>query len=317
MERSLSIAMTTYNGERFLRQQLDSIYSQSKLPDEVVVCDDNSSDGTVAILEEYKVKYGLKYYVNNPGLGVNENFYKAISLCSGDYIALSDQDDIWLPNKIELTYNKLLEIDDGKPSVVSSQRKDIDAEGNIINDLQDIPDSFGYAATILGRNNSQGCTLMMNRELADVVLENKDADLRLKNIMFDYFISFTAAVLGNKYNMGNRLMLYRHHQNNVVAKINSRKITFRERIVTYDKYTRFFIPDVRFQTIEILANLYYSRIEDVNIRILIDKIRKIGKSSMLTAWGEVIQLKELGIFRRLSIILVSMVVSLMKNIVKS
>jgi glycosyltransferase involved in cell wall biosynthesis len=91
----ISLAMPTYNGERFLREQLDSIYNQTIVPDEVIVVDDCSTDGTISILEEYKKKYGLKYWVNEKNLGYNKNFEKAISLCTGDYIALSDQDDVW------------------------------------------------------------------------------------------------------------------------------------------------------------------------------------------------------------------------------
>ena len=101
MNKKISLAMTTYNGEKFLREQLESIYSQTRVPDEVIVCDDNSSDGTIQILEEYRQNKGLIYYVNKPALGVNSNFYKAISLCTGDYIALSDQDDIWKCDKIK------------------------------------------------------------------------------------------------------------------------------------------------------------------------------------------------------------------------
>ena len=75
----ISLAMPTYNGERFLREQLDSIYNQTIVPDEVIVVDDCSTDGTISILEEYKKKYGLKYWVNEKNLGYNKNFEKAIS----------------------------------------------------------------------------------------------------------------------------------------------------------------------------------------------------------------------------------------------
>ena len=96
----VSIAMATYNGEKYLKEQLDSIYAQTYKDIEVIVCDDCSSDKTVEILDEYKEKYGLKYYINEKNLGFKKNFEKAISLCSGDFIALADQDDIWIENKI-------------------------------------------------------------------------------------------------------------------------------------------------------------------------------------------------------------------------
>src|SRR5574344_2136916 len=97
----ISLALPTYNGEKYLREQLDSIFNQTMVPEEIVVVDDRSTDSTIQILEEYKQKYGLKYYINEQNLGYNKNFEKAITLCQGDYIALCDQDDVWLPEKIE------------------------------------------------------------------------------------------------------------------------------------------------------------------------------------------------------------------------
>lgn len=312
MPHTVSVAMTTYNGERFLREQLDSIYSQTKVPDEVVVCDDNSSDGTVAILEEYKKKYGLKYYVNNPGLGVNENFFKAISLCQSDYIALSDQDDVWLPNKIEVTYNKLVEIDDGKPSVVSSLCNDIDAEGNLIQKKNDIADSYGYAATLLTIGHSQGCSLMMNRQLADLVINMKDSDIRIKNIMFDIFISFTSAIVGNKYNLGKRLMLYRHHNNNVVGKINKGSYSFRGKLLLRDKYVGF-IPDSRFASIQLMYDLYASSdISNEKVVVFLKKLLSISQSNFFIGLMKICTLNEILFKRKISIVSKSIIVKIMR-----
>ena len=111
MKDKISIAMTTFNGERYLREQLDSLYFQTLLPDEIVVVDDCSVDNTKEILEEYHKKKGLIYYINESNVGVNKNFEKAISLCSGDYIALCDQDDVWFKNKIEQTRRMMQEME--------------------------------------------------------------------------------------------------------------------------------------------------------------------------------------------------------------
>ena len=75
----ISLVMPTYNGETYLREQLDSIYGQTLVPDEVIVVDDCSTDGTVEILKEYSIKYGLKFYINDTNLGYNKNFAKGIS----------------------------------------------------------------------------------------------------------------------------------------------------------------------------------------------------------------------------------------------
>jgi glycosyltransferase involved in cell wall biosynthesis len=99
---TISIAMCTFNGERFLREQLESIASQERLPDELVVCDDGSSDSTNTILADFAqlAPFSMHIVRNRETLGSTNNFEKAISLCGGEFIALCDQDDVWEPNKL-------------------------------------------------------------------------------------------------------------------------------------------------------------------------------------------------------------------------
>jgi hypothetical protein len=99
----ISVALCTYNGERFLPQQLAGIQQQTRLPDELVVCDDRSTDRTLAMLGEFAatVPFPVEIIRNTETLGSTKNFEKAIRLCSGDLIALSDQDDLWYPNRLE------------------------------------------------------------------------------------------------------------------------------------------------------------------------------------------------------------------------
>ena len=102
MRNSFSIAMCTYNGARHVREQLDSLASQSRLPDELVICDDGSTDATRAIIEDFaaSVPFPVDLHVNERNLGSTRNFERAIGLCVGDLIALCDQDDVWLPEKL-------------------------------------------------------------------------------------------------------------------------------------------------------------------------------------------------------------------------
>jgi glycosyltransferase involved in cell wall biosynthesis len=107
-ERPLvSIAMATWNGARFLREQLDSIYAQDWPNLEVVATDDASTDGTAEILAEYAGSRGLRFEVNPRRLGLIANFERAISLCRGEYVALADQDDLWKPHKISTLVARL------------------------------------------------------------------------------------------------------------------------------------------------------------------------------------------------------------------
>ena len=102
----ISIAMATYNGELFIREQLDSILTQTLSDWELIVCDDGSTDNTLSILQEYANNDSrIKIYQNETNLGFKRNFEKAIGLCSGECIALCDQDDIWYPNHLEILLN--------------------------------------------------------------------------------------------------------------------------------------------------------------------------------------------------------------------
>ena len=99
----ISIAMATYNGEKYLAEQLDSILAQTVQDFELIVCDDCSSDSTAEILSRYAEKDSrIKIFVNEKNLGFVKNFEKAVSLCSGEYIALSDQDDVWFAGHLEI-----------------------------------------------------------------------------------------------------------------------------------------------------------------------------------------------------------------------
>lgn len=124
----ISIAMATYNGERYLREQIDSILSQTIQDFELIVCDDCSTDTTWNILLDYQVQDSrIKCYRNEENLGFKKNFEKAIRLCTGEYIALSDQDDIWLPEHLEKLVNII-----GDADLACGNAELIDNKGNSI-----------------------------------------------------------------------------------------------------------------------------------------------------------------------------------------
>ncbi len=102
VDERISIALCTYNGERFLPELLDSLASQTRPPDEIVICDDRSTDGTRGIVEAFANRsvVPVTVHVSERRLGPTANFARAIARCDGDRIALCDQDDVWLPNKL-------------------------------------------------------------------------------------------------------------------------------------------------------------------------------------------------------------------------
>lgn len=104
----ISIALATYNGTKYLREQLDSILAQSMENFEVIVCDDCSTDCTLQILQEYANKDSrFKVFSNKRNLGFKKNFEHILSLCNGEFIAFCDQDDIWEPNHLEVLYKNI------------------------------------------------------------------------------------------------------------------------------------------------------------------------------------------------------------------
>ncbi|MDC8106324.1 glycosyltransferase [Chryseobacterium sp. PTM-20240506] len=147
----VSVALCTYNGEKYLSTQLDSILHQTLIPDELIICDDGSTDRTIEILSTYEKKYPeiIKVFTNETNLGFIRNFEKAIYLCNNEIIIISDQDDVWEKNKIEETilffqknpdsdgvFHDLKLIDENSVQPSYLNWKNITHE-NIINDIRE------------------------------------------------------------------------------------------------------------------------------------------------------------------------------------
>lgn len=102
----IDILLATYNGEEYLRQQIDSIICQSYTNWRLIIRDDSSSDGTLAIIKDYVKRYLNKIILvdeNTPNLGSSKSFIRLLDFVSNDYFMFTDQDDVWLPNKVELS----------------------------------------------------------------------------------------------------------------------------------------------------------------------------------------------------------------------
>lgn len=134
---TIGVALALYNGEKFIRAQLDSIRNQKLAPDRVVMCDDGSKDGTVQIVRDYIEEFNLQskweLIINDRNLGYARNFYKAIRLCDTDLVFLCDQDDIWCSDKTE----KMTGVMEANPDILllSSCFGMIDADGKIMHGL--------------------------------------------------------------------------------------------------------------------------------------------------------------------------------------
>lgn len=130
MTLSVSVALATYNGRLYLSEQLASLAAQTRLPDELVVCDDGSTDGTVGLLEDFArtAPFPVRLHRNPRNLGVLRNFEKVLSLCRGDIVFLSDQDDVWLPEKI----GEVLRLFESKPEALAVVNDKLIADENLV-----------------------------------------------------------------------------------------------------------------------------------------------------------------------------------------
>jgi len=212
-KKKISVALATYNGEKYLRELLDSVYRQSCRPYEVVVCDDGSTDGTVGILEEYARVQGLQYEVNPRNLGYIKNFEKTISLCSGDYVALCDQDDRWHPEKLTNLVNRI-----SNYSLICSDAVVIDGSGNKIassfRKYQSIhiPDAKKQPHSFIFGNFVMGCTsLLNNKNFISELYPFPD------DIPHDWWIAMLASMCNGIKYIKKPLIDYRLHGNNIIG----------------------------------------------------------------------------------------------------
>ena len=134
----ISVVMTTYNGSKHIEEQLNSILNQTRQPDEVIICDDTSEDDTVNIVRQFITNYRLNnwnVFINNINLGWKRNFRKAIALASGDIIFFSDQDDIWIAEKIKIMSSLVEKYDMG---CLYGESEKIDENGQLVVELNKV-----------------------------------------------------------------------------------------------------------------------------------------------------------------------------------
>lgn len=211
----ISIAITTFNGERYIKSQIESILKQTYKNLEIIICDDLSTDNTINILNEFKLKDSrIKLFCNTENLGFIKNFSKAISLCTGEYISLSDQDDIWEVNKIEKCYS---EIKDNY--LVCTNSNLIDENNNSLNltlkeclNLKYIPHNKKLIFKhLIHQNFVQGSTIFAKASF----LQN----IKINNELFfhDHLFGIFASNLGKLKYLDFCSIKYRQHSNQITT----------------------------------------------------------------------------------------------------
>jgi glycosyltransferase involved in cell wall biosynthesis len=213
-----SVAMCTYNGEKYIKEQLKSILNQTVTIDEIVICDDGSNDKTIATIEQFQVEYPNKIflYKNPVNLGSNKNFQKAIKICNGDYIFLSDQDDLWKETKVEkiiqhFSKNEYLEGVFSNADLINDESENFtqnslwDSVFFIENELQKPIDL--YCLIKSKKNMVTGATLCFKKEIKNLILP-------IPVIHEFYHDEWIAIILASRKKFGyvtDKLISYRIH----------------------------------------------------------------------------------------------------------
>ena len=226
----VEILMATYNGSKYIAEQIDSILNQSYENYHLMISDDESTDDTVEIIDNYVSKYPSKItrVVSNMHFGnARDHFFWLMKKCNEEYIMFSDQDDVWNKDKIEVSMNELLKLESKNtkdtPVLVFTDQTVVDSNLNIIStsmmtyQKQDTK-SIDYKK-LLFQNIVTGCTVCTNKALVELSLQFKDSN---SIIMHDWWLAIVASRFGKVSYLNQSTMLYRQHVGNSVgAKKNS------------------------------------------------------------------------------------------------
>ena len=206
----ISVAMTTYNGERFVKEQIESILACLKDNDELVISDDGSKDNTLAILRELSLADGRIRILDGPHQGVVKNFENALMHCEGEYIFLSDQDDLWKNDKVTSVL-PLLE----KYILVCHNANIYDYRADkIVGDVQSKIGTHKSVFKNIVKNSFIGCCMAFRRELLQYALPFPEQELIH---MHDWWLGLIALKAGKVHFEKSCLIDYRIHGDNAVG----------------------------------------------------------------------------------------------------
>jgi glycosyltransferase involved in cell wall biosynthesis len=257
----ITAAVCTYNGERYILEQLNSILNQSIMVDEIIICDDQSTDKTIEIINSLiKSNPGIiQFHINDENLKVNKNFEKAISLSTGDYIFLSDQDDVWKEDKVE----HILEVFEQNPTAqgVFSNAYLIDDEGNkrgskslwdkvlfIENTIKNQKELYSYISNV--RNMVTGATLCLKRETKNFIFPFPDS----RTMYHDEWIALILSFKNTLYYTTKKLISYRVHDSQQIGVIKTSVLKENSLVIEsiiYKKYPK------KFQKLYLIYKSYF------------------------------------------------------------
>lgn len=279
---TVDILLATYNGEAFLDQQLASIFNQTYPHWRLIVRDDGSTDATLDIIRSYQERYPGKITLladEDGNLGPTQNFSRMLENSAAHYVAFCDQDDVWLPEKLATTLDKmrLLELQHGAtaPLLVYTDLRVVDEGLHVIYDsfwkYQRLDPKTGNSLNrLLVQNVVTGCTAMFNKPLKEIALPIP-AEARVH----DWWIALVASAFGCTGYVEHPTVLYRKHGDNVIG---ARSFLFTHLLVN----VRDFFADYRvkksqllslFDQADVLAKRYFDSLETRQISMIHDFLK--------------------------------------------
>jgi glycosyltransferase involved in cell wall biosynthesis len=233
----ISVVLCTYNGEKYVAEQVASILAQTYSNLEIIICDDASTDNTFSILEKYAASdVRIRLYRNEKNVGYNKNFEQALSLANAEWIAIADQDDIWLPHKIKSLYNAVTpgtllvhsynaEFKNDDLSITFINRSRVRFKGNNTREL-------------LFYNTVSGHAMMLHKKLLSIALPFPDG------VYYDWWLGLNASIQGSIQLHDEALVLHRQHSSNSshinsnIAEKHTKENFFKEKIATLESFTQ-------------------------------------------------------------------------------
>ena len=244
MINMIAILLATYNSERFLKDQLSSIFGQSFHEWKLIIRDDGSTDNTISIINEYKKQYPDKVFLlkdERAGLRAYMNFVTLLKNACADYYMFCDHDDVWLKDKISISIKRMKEIESkypDKPVVVHTDMKVVDQDLNVISES-----FWKYSRFLPGHtdfwelvccNCVNGCTMLFNQKAKDTIYGHEPYCL-----MHDTLVAQSTAAAGGIISAVNKAtVLYRQHVDNVIGAANAKRYYFIGRLETINKTLR-------------------------------------------------------------------------------
>lgn len=240
----VTVLIAVYNGEKYLKQQIESILTQTFTDVKIVIRDDGSTDNSINIINDYCNKYPEKIcsIIGEPTGSAAENFAVLLDSCDDDYIMFCDQDDVWLPQKIEKTLEAMKNAEDGKqtPVLVHSDLKVVDGELNVISNslfkFKSLKQHKLSLCSLLVQNYITGCTVMINR-----ALKQKCGKIPKECIMHDWWLGLVAQLFGKIVCLNESTILYRQHADNQVGDKVAYGLSFvKQKLSTLDKVRKIY-----------------------------------------------------------------------------